>query len=995
MGGGKKAKVEIAQYRMSLHLGWCHAVDSILNIWIKDKAVFNGNLSANGVIGVDRPKLFGGDKEEGGLQGNIHVLHGRSDQVLIPYLKSKFSADASVVPEFRGILSTVFTELYGKREGFYWSANNPYLHPIWMKVRSISGVSGGWYPEKAAIGGSTTEVLGTISSEVDPLDMNFVTDYFAQDGTIISIKLDAYTTFRVYRTDGAGAKLLSSFPIPANMSPSPGQLCFDTDTPVYMLKDDNTDSSKYGFYLVNDKGEVKHLKTPNSVNYILPRFAKYGEEVFVEYSGGTLSRFYGNALTHSVSTPPGYGVARSLVASGDYLYVARQDISSVFVYYRSNLGLVTELTFPPGPLNIAPSPRGVYVCTTDGSQAYLYELANADFSFTLIHSGNPDSYPVYYAWATAFRVQNYSEMIFRTNGASFTKFGYQTDGPDMNPAHIIRACLTNTDWGLGLPSSMIDDTSFTAAADTLATEGFGLSMVWTGQTTIEQFINEVLDHIDGTYGIDPDTGKFYLKLIRQNYTLGSLPLITSDDCTITSFSRKGFGETTNEVVVTWRNPDSEQDETVVVQDPANYAAQGQIISTSLNYYGIRNAQLAVRAAMRELGKSSYPVATVEISVNRKAWNWKSGDVVKLTYPEYGIEEMPCRVTSINYGKPGEMAIKVSLMEDVFNMPDSAYVVPSTPATPPSNLGDTLVKVAGMTAPYFAVAKAYGETWAEMRQYPDAFNLLLAGGTSTMAEVRSPTTDALGQVTYQGGESIPMSTCAKLGAAIGKQVRTDVSFTDIYGDDIGSGSIVVIGEDPNSGEICVVEAILPGAVRLRRGMFDTVPADWAAGTTVWFFDWNNLPTDNVENTVGSTKSYLIFPAGGDDYSYLSTSITYNDRMYRPYRPANVKINNQSWPTTISGTITVSWSERNRLLENGSPLRWDEGSVMVEPGTTYTLRFYDQNDVLRRTVTGLTDTSYTWGLETLDCGSQQPRVRIELEAVRDGYVSFQKFNHVVLR
>lgn len=79
------------------------------------------------------------------------------------------------------------------------------------------------------------------------------------------------------------------------------------------------------------------------------------------------------------------------------------------------------------------------------------------------------------------------------------------NGPDMNPAHIIRECLTNRDWGLGYASVEIGS-SFTPAADTLYAEGFGLSLIWQQDSSIEDFIGSVLDHIDATLFIDRRTG---------------------------------------------------------------------------------------------------------------------------------------------------------------------------------------------------------------------------------------------------------------------------------------------------------------------------------------------------------------------------------------------------------------------------------------------------------------------------------------------------------
>ncbi len=44
----------------------------------------------------------------------------------------------------------------------------------------------------------------------------------------------------------------------------------------------------------------------------------------------------------------------------------------------------------------------------------------------------------------------------------------------MNPAHIIRECLTNSVWGIGVSESNIDDVSFKKAADTLFDEQMGM-----------------------------------------------------------------------------------------------------------------------------------------------------------------------------------------------------------------------------------------------------------------------------------------------------------------------------------------------------------------------------------------------------------------------------------------------------------------------------------------------------------------------------------------
>ena len=96
------------------------------------------------------------------------------------------------------------------------------------------------------------------------------------------------------------------------------------------------------------------------------------------------------------------------------------------------------------------------------------------------------------------------------------------NGPDMNPAHIIRECLTNRDWGLGYAGVEIG-ASFAMAADVLYTEGFGLSLIWQQDSSIGEFIAGILDHIDATLFIDRRTGLWEIRLIRADYTAATLP----------------------------------------------------------------------------------------------------------------------------------------------------------------------------------------------------------------------------------------------------------------------------------------------------------------------------------------------------------------------------------------------------------------------------------------------------------------------------------------
>jgi len=526
---------------------------------------------------------------------------------------------------------------------------------------------------------------------------------------------------------------------------------------------------------------------------------------------------------------------------------------------------------------------------------------------------------------------------------------------DMNPAHIIRECFTNTDWGMGLPGARIDDAAFTEAADILYDEGFGLSMVWSGQSSVETFVDEVLEHIDGVYGVDPSTGKIYIRLIRGGYDLGSLEELTEDDGKITQFNRKAVEETTNEIVVTWTNPDNEGEETVSVHDLANYAAQQTIISSSRNYYGIRSSSLAIRAALRELNKASQPLASFEMQVSRKAWNYKPGDVLKITSAEYGLNALPCRIVKTNYGKPGEMAIKLTLIEDVFEMPESSYVVSEPtlwePVVPEiAAVSNALV----ITAPYFARARTLGDAAASGVTDTEAYSLILAQG-SGLVEVFTRQVDAAGNTSYASSGTVEPCGRGTLASWLVQEVTSTVSLSGYSGIDLVSGIFLLIGT-----EVAVVESVSPLVV--RRGMLDTVPKVWPVDTEVWAFDWNADLSDEVEHLVGATVNYRLASDGQDGDLYLARSATLTKRAVRPYRPANVKINTQLWPAVITGQLAVTWAHRNRLVETSVPLKWDEASTTPESGTTYNVKFYSDEVLVKSESSSTTSSGLTYAEET---------------------------------
>lgn len=560
-------------------------------------------------------------------------------------------------------------------------------------------------------------------------------------------------------------------------------------------------------------------------------------------------------------------------------------------------------------------------------------------------------------------------------------------GDDANPMHIIRECIVNNDWGMGGSPAMFDDAEIRAVADQLMIEGFGLSMMWAQQSEIKPFIQDVLNHINGTLAINTRTGKFRIKLIRNDYVQSQLPTFTRDNVVIKSSQRKTWSETVNEINVTWTNPENEGPEVVTVQDPANISIQGGIVSDSRNYFGIRNRRLATEVAMREIQVASKALMQLDVEFDRTAYDLLPGDAILLKgMREISFEELVCRVVSIDKGGPGDMVIRASLVEDVFGQPAIYTTLDpgrwQSTAEPPVPI--TTYEV--LTAPYFMVSRLLGETVAQGMAYPAVYPTVFAApdGNDTQSYVQQARrrnvagTDEFWQSSY---DRIPVGW-ARLADAVPQAVESTVLLKDLKGRVYAEvGKYLYIGGQ--SGEIALITDVSGGGVKIRRGCLDTCPAQWPVDTPVWLVDDNRHGFDEELSSAGAALTYRLLPTTSigqlPPASAPLISGGMSDRPHRPYPPANLRINGAIFPDNISAApLEFTWSERNRILETSVILPWDAGSVPAEPGTTYTLEIdtyangqWSDNAVVLR---GAATTSLSVGADALTSNTTAIRYRL---------------------
>lgn len=534
---------------------------------------------------------------------------------------------------------------------------------------------------------------------------------------------------------------------------------------------------------------------------------------------------------------------------------------------------------------------------------------------------------------------------------------------DMNPAHIIRESLTDSNWGMGYLDADIDDTSFTLAADALYSESMGISLLWDRQIPIEDFVAEIVRHINAALYVDRITGKFVLKLIRSDYDEGTLlELDESNIMRVSDYSRVDPGDAINSVTVVYWDGKKGENASITADDPALIQAYGAVVNTTVQYPGFTNTGLAARAAARDLQTFSSPLLSATIEANREASSLNIGDVFKFTWPDYHSGYVVMRVHQIAFGDGKRNRVKITASEDIFALPDTVAVVEEDsgwtdvvkPATAPP---DELV----YEAPYYELVQNLGETSANdlLTTTPEIGFLGVAasrpsGGLSARIWVDAG-------AGYEDSANLDFCPSCTLDQALDYTTET-FDITDMEDlDQVTTGTHVQMGT-----ELMRVDSIDTGAgsITVGRGVLDTLPVEHTQGERMLFWDFYSS-SDNTEYVDSEDIDVKILTNSGQDAMELADTVANNlvfaSRAIKPYPPAQFKVNTVAFGSVIDGlaALALTYVDRDRLQQtSGTLLDQTDAGVGPEASTTYTLRIYGESDTLGRTETGLTSSGYTY-------------------------------------
>ena len=583
----------------------------------------------------------------------------------------------------------------------------------------------------------------------------------------------------------------------------------------------------------------------------------------------------------------------------------------------------------------APSPASsvdaalAIIRTLPPSDIFGFNISLADTSATARIDNTPvDGVPV-------IPPGNPKALVASLRGA----FG---NGPDMNPAHIIREALTNRDWGLGYSGAEIGP-SFAVAADALYAEGFGLSLIWQQDSSIEEFIAGVLDHIDAVLFIDRRSGLWQLTLIRADYTASTLPLF--DETNVVDWGRLGRrapGDLINSVTVRFTDATTDDTGAVSVTDTARVQAMGEVLATTLDYPGIRYQSLAIRVAERDLRALSAPLLTGEIVVTREGAGLAPGDVIRLRSARLGLDDVVLRISEVGarrrarqWHSPQTRGGRLCAWHHRHRRRAPACGQSSIAAAPRA-----LTRRLAAEAPYWLLVRELGHTEADrlLAEDPQAGALLALG--------ERPSADALAaQLWVDPGTGpaqdglVAFAPSAVLALGVSDHPEDRILVVSGWSEigEVAIGTLADLG-----GELIRIDGVTEDRITVGRGCLDTVPTAHEAGTPIVFFD-EAAGISESQYVAGETLAVRLLPETGSGTLAFALApedvVTFEGRGIRPLPPGRVQGNGSYTPDVdalITGALALTWAHRDRLTQT-SPVIVDHtgASIGPEPGVSYSV------------------------------------------------------------
>ncbi|MBZ9659766.1 hypothetical protein LB523_11990 [Mesorhizobium sp. ESP-6-4] len=995
------------KYSLGMQMGLCHGpADNITSVRVGDKVAWRG-VTTGGRININKSNLFGGDKSEGGIKGAVDLNMGAPDQLQDDYLVSKLGANISA---FRGVVTAVLRQVYLGTSNYIkpWEFRLQRIHlrsdgsTQWYDAKAaipaqeISNDDPGREALSEA-GPKNIDTNGDYAASGD--SSGVVRTWLMPDGATQEITLPG-TNFHtsVHITDfdelvvrsggnsGGSAPTFLEFRDVAN----PSSIIQTID-----LDDLGVSGLNFGFIMCDisvAEGNfalvgVLNGATSNPPLWILlervtvglidqwqvsSSNARINSAVGVSFSMGktyayrainstknVLRLTWNGAWSETIVTLSDVGGTAIRVASYNEatnqvvivddnggIYVYSEDLSTLV---RSSLGNSTRLGNDAISSRMSMGSSTVVVPDTSSTGAItrFYFIPIADLAMdNYVDVAN--SQFVRKSNAMLGVAYNASNGYVVAEGSPYLVF-WQIAATvfDMNPAHIIRECLTDATWGMGYNDADIDDTSFTACADTFYSELFGLSLRWSQEEEIREFVSTILSHVDAYLYVSRSTGKFVLKAIRNDYDIDLIPVLTEDDIVEwTEVDHRSPAEAVSSVLVKFYYREKRKTGAHLVTNLAQAMQATKVQPATKEYPGINRSDLAIKVATRDVIALGSGLTSGRLVAKRTIERLNPGDPFRLVSDRHQLSGEVMRVADLNFGDGRQNKIGLKFLPDVFNL-GAAVLVDDTdsPWVPPSSDPQAVNPRLVWEMPYREMRQMVGDAdLASLLSSDTGAGLLQVAGVAPTGDAVNADIVVDAGSGYAGTEQMDFAPGGFISGALAIDATTVTINTGSGVDTSAIGLLASIGDGSRYGtEVVRVDGVSGTTLNIARGCLDTVPLAHADGAAFILFD--DLSTSDFEAyTDGDSINVKLLTNTGQGQLVGAPVdfVSFASRGIRPLRPANVSLNGISYGLISSDGITdlaAEWYERNRLIELVPAPGWADATETPETGQTTIIEVLD--------------------------------------------------------
>jgi len=364
----------------------------------------------------------------------------------------------------------------------------------------------------------------------------------------------------------------------------------------------------------------------------------------------------------------------------------------------------------------------------------------------------------------------------------------------------------------------------------------------------------------------------------------------------------------------------------ISQDVGNKVLQDRTVVKTIKLGLFTTNKNAVWAANQQLRKESYPLAMVNIPVNRNLFRLQVGDVFKWSYSKYGISNMVLRVLHIEEDSLDTENITIHCIEDFFAAvsaisqddytdPDDNQIAPPDYTVNPlesirvveapyvlSPNSTQLIPMAGKNSDYLTGFNVYmsiddGDSYTFLS---NSLNLAAHGTLEVAYPITGTLDDGEDGILVNFTEGQERIESAGMGAVLA-----------------GESNLVYINDEllsfttitPISG----VQYRLTGIIRNRYG---TEKEHHSGLADVYFVSKSAGMISHSEIIYGADRKFKLVPYNGkqtgDIAEATAIDLTIAAESSTPYRPTNFDCNGVSYASryTSGGNCVLTWTPRKR-------------------------------------------------------------------------------------